>query len=222
VVIWVYCVGDRPELPVPERRGLAEAPLEGVRAGDLLAVVTRHDHAPGEPAPDALWAHEQVVERVMADRAVLPMRFGTTQPDEAALVEALMTRHDALRAALDRVRGRVEIGVRAVGGEGAPAAAETGREWLLGRLETSRRDERVASELHAPLAALAAAERRRAPAAPGEILRAAYLVDRDSLARFGAVVERLQSERPDVAILCTGPWPPYSFVSAPEPEAVTP
>jgi Gas vesicle synthesis protein GvpL/GvpF len=120
------------------------------------------------------------------------------------------------------VRGRVEVGVRAVVGEDAPAPAATGREWLLGRLETSRRDQGVASELHTTLAALAAAERRSESAAPGEILRAAYLVDRDSLARFGATVERLQRERPEVAILCTGPWPPYSFVTAPEPEVVTP
>jgi hypothetical protein len=45
-----------------------------------------------------------------------------------------------------------------------------------------------------------------------ELLRAAYLVDRREVPRFRATVERLQSAHPDAAILCTGPWPPYSFM----------
>lgn len=220
-MIWVYAIVDRPDLPVPRRRGLAQAPLDGVAVGRLLAVVTRHAHTPGDPGPDALWAHERVVERLMADRAVLPMRFNSTQPDDAALEAALAARHDALAIALDHVRGRVELGVRAVAlsGNGVPAPAPpppaTGRDWLLGRLENNRRDERLAAAVHDPLAALAVAARRRPPAAPGEVLRAAYLVDRGSLARFGGAVERLQRTLGGVAILCTGPWPPYSFVEAP-------
>jgi gas vesicle protein GvpL/GvpF len=216
-VIWVYAVAERPDLPVPRGSGLAEAPLEGVPAGPLLAVVTRHDQTPAEPAPDAFWAHERVVERVMEDRAVLPMRFGTMQADDAALRAALAERQDALLAALDHVRGRVELGVRAIAadGNGAPepdGEPVSGRDWMQRRLVTDR----LASAVHDPLTALAVEDRRRAPAASGELLRAAYLVERGSLERFGAEVERLQRELPEVAVLCTGPWPPYSFVSAPE------
>jgi hypothetical protein len=54
------------------------------------------------------------------------------------------------------------------------------------------------------------ASKQRALAAPGEVLRAASLVDRAALPRFRDAVEELQ--RPDVSVLCTGPWPPYSFV----------
>jgi hypothetical protein len=50
---------------------------------------------------------------------------------------------------------------------------------------------------------------------PGpELLRAAYLVER---ARVPAVVETvrdLQREHGELALLCTGPWPPYSFAEA--------
>jgi Gas vesicle synthesis protein GvpL/GvpF len=223
-VIWVYAVAERPDLPVPRRTGLAQAPLEGVPAGPLLAVVTRHDHVPAEPAPDAFWTHERVIERVMADRAVLPMRFNTVQRDDDALRAALAERQDALCAALEHVRGRVELGVRAIAAEGADAteAPATGREWLLRRLADGRRDERLAASIHEPLRALAVDHRPSAGTAPGEVLRAAYLVERGGLARFGAAVERLQRELPNVDVLCTGPWPPYSFVSAPKPAEVAP
>jgi hypothetical protein len=235
-VIWVYAICERPDQPPPRRRGLAQAPLEGLAAGRVLAVVTRHGHPPGEPALDALWAHERVIERLMADRAVLPLRFGTKFPDEEALRASLAAHEPALLAALDRVRGRLELGVRAMRlptpngaappaepiapqAVAAPAATRSGREYLLGKLADTRQAEAAAAAVHDPLAALAVAARRRPTQSPEEVLRAAYLVDRAAVSRFRAVVERLQREHADLALLCTGPWPPYSFVELGETTA---
>jgi hypothetical protein len=62
--------------------------------------------------------------------------------------------------------------------------------------------------LHEPLDFLA----RRSVVLPGpELLRAAYLVDRDAVDRFVALVQRLEETHTDLHIVCTGPWPPYSF-----------
>ena len=47
------------------------------------------------------------------------------------------------------------------------------------------------------------------PAVP---LSASYLVDRDSVEEFRAAVAALDDEHADVTLVCTGPWPPYSFV----------
>ena len=215
-MIWVYALCEAPDRPPPRRRGLAQAPLEGIAAGRVLAVVSRHSHAPGEPALDALWAHERVIERLMADRAVLPMRFGTKFPDDAALRAAVEAREGAVLAALEHVRGRLELGVRVMrsagsdGDEPAPPPRD-GREYLLARLAGSRRAEAAAAELHDPLAALAVSARRRSTQAPDEVLRAAYLVDRGQVGLFRATVERLQRDHEDVALLLTGPWPPFSF-----------
>jgi hypothetical protein len=49
------------------------------------------------------------------------------------------------------------------------------------------------------------------PAQPPEALRAAYLVDRDAVGAFAARVAQLQAAQHGAQILCTGPWPPYSF-----------
>lgn len=226
--MWAYAICDNPDLPLPRRRGLAQAPLEGVREGLVLAVVSRHTQAPGDPALDALWAHERVLERLMADRAVLPLRFGTRLPDAEAVRMTLAARHDEFVAMLDQVRGRVELGVRAMTpaiNDGAaavvvappqPSPTRTGREYLLEKLAHGRRSEHEAAALHEPLAALAVATRRGRAQSDDELLRAAYLVERASVARFRAVVLRLQQQHPDVALLCTGPWPPYSFVGAPD------
>jgi hypothetical protein len=204
-VIWVYGICERPDTPPPRRRGLAQAPLDGVREGELLAVISRHVHPPGDPALDALWVHERVVERIMADRAVLPMRFGSKLHDDGVLREILAARQEQFLATLDRVRGRVEVGVRAMqpldanaSADSAPAsAATTGREYLEAKLRHPAR-------------------------APEELLRASYLVETAAVARFRGAVERLQRAHPRVAILCTGPWPPYSFVAGTATLTTTP
>ena len=56
-----------------------------------------------------------------------------------------------------------------------------------------------------------------APAPPPgpELLRAAYLVDRADVDGFVAVVRELQREHDSLSVLCTGPWPPYSFAGEP-------
>ena len=41
-----------------------------------------------------------------------------------------------------------------------------------------------------------------------------YLVPEDAVPEFRGVVERLQAAHPDLGLVCTGPWPPYSFATA--------
>ena len=98
--------------------------VELVRNGSLAAVVAEVDLAEfGEEAlrerlNDRAWLeetalrHADVLQRVAADHAVVPLRFGTiydARDDVAGLLEA---RGDEFRAALARVRGRVELGVK--------------------------------------------------------------------------------------------------------------
>jgi gas vesicle protein GvpL/GvpF len=221
-MIWVYGICDRADMAPPRRRGLSQAPLDGVREGSLMAVITRHQRRVGEPAPDSLWAHERVVERLMADRTVLPMRFGSTVDGDEALRALLVSRRERFVALIERVKGCVELGVRVVelaaDGNGggyavAPPPPTTGRDYLLTRLRDGRRAQRVAASLDEPLTALAAEVSLQPVRSPDEVLRAAYLVHRRDIPRFRARVERLQLAHPGVAILCTGPWPPYSFVA---------
>jgi hypothetical protein len=78
-------------------------------------------------------------------------------------------------------------------------------------MEAKAADTRAAMALHEPLAMLA----RAAVIQPGwELLRAAYLVERGSVRDFTARVDTLQREHPELALLCTGPWPPYSFTES--------
>ena len=182
---------------VTEARDRAlQPPLYEVDRGRLAAVVA--DHATPEPTPDSLWRHEEIVEALMAEGPVLPMRFGSTTDDVAALLDR---RHDALLAGLEQVRGAVELGVRVVGAVGEPPPA-SGTEYLRRRAAIVALRRRI----HEPLAALsrAALELDR----HGSV--GAYLVDESAVERFHATVDELEVAL-GVTLACTGPWPPYSF-----------
>ena len=116
-MIYVYAITDRPELPVPGGPGLEglgghESCPYPLPHREIAAVVCSLPMAELQVTEANLWKHEAVVEALLADRAVLPVRFGTALADEAAVQAMLATRHAGLVADLDRVRGRVELGLR--------------------------------------------------------------------------------------------------------------
>jgi hypothetical protein len=65
--------------------------------------------------------------------------------------------------------------------------------------------------VHESLSTRARASRQKPSGTAAEPLRAAYLVDREHVGTFASQVAGLQARRADLRLLCTGPWPPYSF-----------
>jgi hypothetical protein len=94
-----------------------EGPLAGVTRE--VSLEEFDDATLPERLGDAAWleqkirAHEQVLERVLAEVAVVPCRFCTVYRSEEELRRFLVERQDALTAALQYVRGQVELGVKA-------------------------------------------------------------------------------------------------------------
>jgi Gas vesicle synthesis protein GvpL/GvpF len=208
-VIALYAITDNPGPPLPDLAPLRLVPVNGLAAVCMPAGET-------EMSAEAFWRHEEVLEALMADRDLLPVRYGTRLEDEDAVARAVGERRDELGAALERVRGSVELSVRVMrtGTQSTvlPAAgASSGAEYLRLRARADASRERTARALHAPLSELARASVEGQPR-PQELFRAAYLVGRDGVDQFAAGVARLQQATPGVSILCTGPWPPYSFV----------
>jgi FAD/FMN-containing dehydrogenase len=186
-VIHVYGIVDElQELPpVP---GVDGAPLERRRVDGLELVVS--DSADTEVTQAAVLRHAEVVEGLMSrSRAVLPAQFGRPFGDEAELEAAIRPKTQELERGLDRVRGCVEFGLR-VAGESPDATS--GTEYMRARLDQQRAVE--------PLEHVSRA-----------VSANAYLVPADKIDEFQEAVRRLQAEHAELTIVCTGPWPPYSF-----------
>ena len=194
--------------------GLDGRPLRGLAEGSLVAVVGDYDGSAPEPTAATLRAYERTVRRLMDRDAILPARFGSVLEDEHEVRTLLRRRRKDLVARLGRVRGAVEIGLRASwrdrGSAPPHAPSESGTSYLRNRLELRQSARRVAGELD-PLASVALSARRSVAPRPGVPVLDAYLVDGARVDEFVALVERLGDALDDVELVCTGPWPPYSF-----------
>ncbi len=234
---YLYAITDRPESPLPvippvdkeSGNGLEDATTISLEYRAIAAVVSPIGVSEAPATEANLWRHEAVVEALMADRTVLPVRFGTILADETAVRSFLATHYAGFVAGLRRVRGRVELGLRVLCDEtsfpqhrrpSAPVLKSSGREYLLARLAEEHRTqaqrqraEALAAALHAPLARLAAENIQQVLVTPSLLLKAAYLLERDRVAAFRQETEALSAAYPALRFLCTGPWPPYNFVT---------
>jgi Gas vesicle synthesis protein GvpL/GvpF len=199
-VIQLVAITDDQSAPAP--------PLRAVACDGLTAICAPADESPTDA--ESLWRHEELVESLMETRDLLPVRFGTLLPDDDAVAHAVRERGGQLAGQLERVRGAIEIAVRIRDRASSPLSGRgvtSGTDYM--RLQAER--VRSAQTIHDELSALA----RDSTTLPGpELMRAAYLVDRGDVDELVACVQRLQGANADLDLICTGPWPPYSFAEA--------
>jgi len=220
-VLYVYAITD--SVHPPARAGLQGASPRVLGRRAPFAVVSDHEDLPPQPSEEDLWRHERVIEELMEHSTVLPMRFGSNVADEVKLEAILDERRREFEALIEGLRGAVELGVRAqlpaverepagtaavAVGEGGPGGA-----YLLERVNRQRRDADAIARIHEPLAMLARRSTRSAGGLSSGIFKGAYLVDCNRVEVFRARVDELASEVDGARIVCTGPWPPYSFSS---------
>jgi hypothetical protein len=176
--------------------------------------------------------HEAVVEHFarQPDVTVVPMKLFTMfSSDERALAEMRRRRKD-IAAAVRRIAGAQEWGVRIMRGSAlAPArqaSAERGGVAFLAARKRARDASReaalaaveAADTAFARLSAVARAVRRRdreREGTPPPLLDAAFLVPATRRAAFQAAArEQARACRDAGAVMTlTGPWPAYNFVS---------
>jgi hypothetical protein len=222
MTLTVYAVADGTA-SVADGVGIDGAPLEGVSDGYLTAVVTDNcgalaepdmvdDRVAGEPDPDLLWEYERVIESLMDHHAIVPVRYGSRLPNRAEVRSMLSHRRDELTAALERVRGTVEVSIDArYPREASTDPPQDGRAYMYARLEQHRRTDALSQQLNS-LSAHARASRIRPLRPPAVGVHAAYLIPTADVPEFTERVSELGSRLDDVDLVCTGPWPPYSFV----------
>jgi hypothetical protein len=187
-------------------------------------------------------AHEAVLEGAQAAGDVVPFRFGTVYLSEAHVRGMLVRERAVLEAALARVRGKREWGVKGLvdrerltdwlarrrsdladaGGPGGEGTAYLARKQASRRVEDEVEQATVAlaRDCHTHLAAYAADAvvnplPRAGEDAGAHFLNAAYLIAGSRDGELRAALRELSARYGDqgVSLRLTGPWPPYNFVA---------
>jgi hypothetical protein len=203
-------------LPEAAEEGAVQARLEGLESMEAMAR-----------------AHHAVVEAVAARTVAIPLRLATIHHDEQRVVRMLSHGHAEFDATLNRLTGRVEVGIKVYADISAPPPAgmvasgsvTPGRDYLRARRVERDQRERgsrhavdVAERVDAALTESAverALHRLQSAQLDNDraenVLNAAYLVEASELPAFHTLVRRVGADAPGVRIEITGPWPPYSF-----------
>lgn len=198
-----------------------DAPASTWRAGDrtfstmkvadgIYAAGQSRRAAPRPSEEELRFQHALVVALAARVPAILPVRFGSLI--ERPTLRRLVSEHsDTIHAALDNVRGRVQMTLRIVGRRPRPRppvrATASGRHYLEAR--------RAAADPLLPLPAakilrllktVVVEERREAGA--GQLLATIYhLVNADDVRRY----RKAAAGRAAAGAILTGPWPPFAF-----------
>jgi hypothetical protein len=187
----LYAIADCDSASAPERTRGGRA-LKTVGDSSPVAILAER----AEPSVEVLWDYDRTLAELMDKCALLPARYGTTV-DEDGAAAMLDQRREEFAEALERVRGADELSVTCR--LDASAEPGSGTDYLLRRLGPER------------LSALDAHARASTTLPAADRVRRAYLVDRAQREAFLATVRRLDEQRPELELVCTGPWPPYSF-----------
>jgi len=215
-MIHVYAFASELER-VPPMPGIENSPLGARSFGDIVAVTSFHATRLDTPARSDIVRHGEVVAALLDSAgSVLPARFGEDFADDAAFEAAVTPKLPALRRRLGEVANHVEVGLRVLDTvTDAPVRQEGGgAEYLRALVPSVQRRDLVASELHEPVAALATAHRLSPALDRSSLHTGAYLVPGDDVPVVTEIVERFADAHPDLTVLCTGPWAPYSFAEA--------
>ncbi len=208
--------------------------LRTLEAGPVSVVVS--DAPLGlRPKRRDLMAHEAVLERLLDDGAVLPMRFGLVGPDDDEVAGSVARDGEAYTARLREIGGCLEYHLKASRDEAdllreivaeVPEARrlnEVTREQpqaqrekvALGEIlsrEAATREALAAQEITARLSRLAEAHSVGEPSG-GHFLGVSFLVHREKAAAFSEGVHQEAARRGDgYELRLHGPLPPYSFV----------
>lgn len=236
--LYVYCVigtGEARNFGPIGMGGRGDA-VSTIAYQDLSAVVSSVSMAKYEVGQETMLAHERVVEKVMADHTVLPVRFYTIAPNAEEIRSLLRTRYAEFKRLLRELDNKVELGIKALwknmdqvlselvqnnskervsGWEPKPQSgnAPAGLDKGL-RMALDEKRARTSEVLLAGLRPSAFDVRLNRTYGDDMIMNAAFLVDRSREKEFDARVEQLSARHADtIELRYVGPAPPYSFVN---------
>lgn len=113
---YIYCIiePNQPRTFGPSGIGGRGDELHTVCFNDIAAVVSNAPIRKYTLSRENSLVHERAIEKVMAEYPVLPVRFATVAEDEEKVRRILQKEYDRFRDLLDRMRGKKELGLKAI------------------------------------------------------------------------------------------------------------
>ncbi|KAB2867066.1 MAG: GvpL/GvpF family gas vesicle protein [Bauldia sp.] len=239
---YLYCIVRCREARTFETLGMGERGdvVRTINFEDLAAVTSDSAQERYDNTRRNMMAHMRVLDEVMTEYTMLPIRFDSVAPSPEAVREQLLeARHRELSKMLDAMEGRIEMGLKAFWYEDVvlqeivqenPTIRRM-RDGLAGRsleetyydrirlgelVEAALKARRVedAERILERLRPLAEQTRDNPTIVDHMVVNAAFLITRAREAEFDAAVRGLDADiGRRLLIKCVGPVAPYNFVN---------
>lgn len=242
---YVYCVipcGHERTFDIPSIGG-TDSTVRTIVWDTLAVVASDSANVRYDSTRSNMLAHEKVLERVMQEYTLLPVRFGTIASSASPvenIQKLLSSRFEEFSELVRTMENKVEMGLKSFWRDEQAVFIEIMaenpeirrlRDRLLakppdvarfegvglGRMvkeALDRKKSQEAAKILTPLSPLAEAVRENPSLADRMVLSAAFLIDASRSMEFDQAVEQLDSTHGNrMGFKYVGPTPPYNFVN---------
>ena len=235
--IYIYGIIDSSDKIDASVTGLCGADIYNIPYRDIGALASNLDTPVRNKDEDHVLEHEIALEKMIEYFTILPMRFLTVFDRKDNVISMLNDHYSNFREDLDRLRDKVEFGVKAIW-QGAiirerienayrkehnglsSSTDSPGKSFMKGKFEKYKIDKEFEEEADRCIEIIddffnrfVAEKKLEKLKTDNLLLTASYLVDKEKQSDFKKAFEELKASPCDLKYLVSGPWPPYNFVT---------
>jgi hypothetical protein len=225
--------------------GLERSSVYNIAYRDIGVVASELNEEINQITDNSALEHEKVVERLMTNFTVLPMRFLTIFNTKEDLLSMLAFYYEDFKNNLERLSNKVEFGIKVIWPADpirqriieaynktrhnvSVSMDSPAKSFLKEKLEKHIIDKEFEEEANRCIAVIdgyfnkiACEKKLKKLQTENLLLNSSYLVDKDRQNDFKQAFEQLRSAPGDLKFLFSGPWPCYNFVTLTKKPAST-
>jgi len=234
--LYLYGIIDSSSQIKQSIYGLEGAGVYNIPFCDIGAAVSEICRPPQNITEDAVLEHEAIVEKLMADFTVLPVRFQTVIEGRDNLLSMMRGYYKDFKDNMERLHNKFEFSIKVIW----PADkikeniikalkkdeqkkldldSSSGKRFMKEKFEKYKIDKEFDAKADKFIKVMdiffskfAAEKKNKKLKTENLLMDAVYLVEKDNERNFREAFEHVKSSRPDFKYLFSGPWPAYNFV----------
>lgn len=216
--------------------GLEGSGVYNIPYCDIGAVVSEISQPIQKVTEGAVLEHEAVVEKLMENFTVLPVRFQTVIDGRDNLLLMMRSYYRDFKDNLERFYNKLEFGIKVIWPaekikeniikalkkgkqKDFESNSSEGKKFMTGKFEKYKIDKEFQAKadkfiklMDIFFSKFAAEKKLRKLKTENLLLDAVYLVEKSQERNFKEAFEHIKSGQPSLKYLFSGPWPAYNFV----------
>ena len=234
---YIYGVVNSNSIDKDFGAGIYTVPYQDVSAVVSVSENVDYINMPKNVLAMQLIRHQRVIEGIMPEYAIIPMRLGTFAVDEDEVKDILERGYTLIKEVLEKIKDRVEIDVAATWSDFASIIKEAGQEKEINEFKErlmanpeavtvddqlkigamiknalDEKQEECGIQIQTALKTVSAELKAHELMDEKMVINMAFLLDKMGQEDFDRRVEELDTRFAEkLNFRCVGPLPPYSF-----------